>query len=277
MSDAHHANESIAAFGALQCLMLKPMSRLTRWILLAALGAGCAPSTAVVAGKTVPRLDMDFYGQPFAVQVTSAHPQPGSPSDGLRDYGGHVSGNVCGLEMTFEVAHAGDHTRMVGFVDEGSYESTIDVRDDAKSVTRAITGRLAPTNGSVQLELRKNHIYGSVGQRQFALARQGDQYVGWLKIRESVLAKATINGASALWTLPPAAQAVVLPALLSCYGDAIEDRLGKTFQVGFGGHQSWEARHVSSIYHLNTLDEIHNINEMERGRSDIMIQLPKTY
>ncbi len=234
-----------------------------RWMLFAALVAGCSPTTAVVNGKTVPRLDMDFYGQPFAVQVTGAHPQPGSPSGGLRDFGGHVSGNVCGLELTYDVMHQGDHTHMTGFVDDGSFESTIDVHDE-KGVTRRIVGRLAE-QGTVDLELRKNHIYGVVGQRQFAFGRRGDQYVGWLKVRQSIVAKATINGAPDLWTMPAAAQAVVLPALLTCYGDAIEDRLGNNFQIGFGGHQSWEARHVSALYHTTTMDEQQMLNHSSGG------------
>ncbi|HWE31561.1 MAG TPA: hypothetical protein VHB97_26350, partial [Polyangia bacterium] len=192
-----------------------------------------------------------------------AHPQPGSPSGGLRDFGGHVSGNVCGLELTYDVAHDGDHTHLTGFVDDGAYESSIDVHDE-KGITRRIVGRFSD-QGTIDLELRKNHIYGAVGQRQFALARVGDKYVGWLRIRQSVVAKATVNGAKDLWTMPAATQAVVLPALLTCYGDAIEDRLGNNFQIGFGGHQSWEARHVSALYHNTTMDEQQMLNHNSPG------------
>jgi hypothetical protein len=181
----------------------------------------------------------------------------------LRDFGGHVSGNVCGLELTYDVAHDGDHTHLTGFVDDGAYESSIDVHDE-KGITRRIVGRFSD-QGTIDLELRKNHIYGAVGQRQFALARVGDKYVGWLRIRQSVVAKATVNGAKDLWTMPAATQAVVLPALLTCYGDAIEDRLGNNFQIGFGGHQSWEARHVSALYHNTTMDEQQMLNHNSPG------------
>ena len=37
--------------------------------------------------------------------------------------------------------------------------------------------------------------------------------------------------------------------MLTCYGDALEYHLGGAFVVGFGGRQTWEARHVSSLYH----------------------------
>jgi hypothetical protein len=216
--------------------------------------AGCAPTTAVVDGKTVPRLSMEFVGQPFVVRASDAHPQPGSPSGGLRDSGGHVSGNVCGLEITYDVDHQGDKTHLTGFIDGGSFESQLDVRDD-RGIRRLITGSLTNTGGVVQIEVLKNHIRGVVGHRRFELARRDDQYLGWIKIMQSGTAPATINGADELWTLPPATQAAVLPSLLTCYGDAIEDKLGGSFVVGFGGRQTWEAHHVSSIYHAQTIDE----------------------
>jgi hypothetical protein len=222
--------------------------RMRSWLFLAVFIGACAPTTAIVDGKPVPRLDMDFVGQPFAVRVSSAHPRPGSPSGGLMDFGGHVSGNVCGIEVTYDVQHRGDHTHLTGFLDDGAFDSQIDVRDQ-DAYTRVITGALTNRGGNVQLELRKNHLRGVVGLRVFELARRGDQYLGWIKISQSVTASATINGADQVWTLPPAAQAAVLPALLTCYGDALEDHLGGSFVVGFGGRQTWEARHVSAIYH----------------------------
>jgi hypothetical protein len=216
--------------------------------------AGCAPTTAMVDGKTVPRLNMEFVGQPFAVRASDAHPRPGSPSGGLRDSGGHVSGNICGLEVTYDVEHEGDKTHLTGFIDDGAFQSQLDVRDD-RGVQRIITGSLTNSGGTVQLQVLKNHLRGVVGHRRFELARRGDQYIGWVKIMQSVTAPATINGADELWTLPAATQAAVLPSLLTCYGDAIEDKLGGSFVVGFGGRQTWEAHHVSSIYHSTTIDE----------------------
>src|SRR3954462_9612057 len=100
---------------------------------------GCAPSSAYVDGKTVPRLDMDFVGQPFVVRVSAAHPRPGSPSSGLHDFGGGISGNICGLEVTYDVQHVGDHTPLTGFVDEAQLESRLDVKD-VQGVSRQITG-----------------------------------------------------------------------------------------------------------------------------------------
>ncbi|HEX8951822.1 MAG TPA: hypothetical protein VF997_11670 [Polyangia bacterium] len=213
--------------------------------------SGCAPNMAYVDGKTVPRLDMDFVGQPFVVRVSAAHPKPGSPSGGLRDFGGRISGNVCGLDITYDVQHEGDKTRLTGFVDEKQSDSRIEVRD-VQGVSRQITGTLDSESGTaINLDLRKNAIRGNIGLRQFDLGRDGDRYIGALKVN-TITTAATINGADELWTLPPAAQAVVLPALLTCYGDELEQNRRGALVVGFGGRQTWEGKHVSSIYHAQT-------------------------
>lgn len=219
-----------------------------RLLFVCAVVAGCAPTSAVVDGRTVARLDLDYIGQPFVVRVSSAHPRPGSPSGGLRDFGGRISGNVCGLELTYDVQHDGDHTRLTGFVDDGATQSNLDVRD-VQGVSRQINGSLDSKGGAVSLDLRKNHITGNVGLRVFALVRQGDRYIGSMRITQSLVTTATINGADELWTLPPAAQAAVLPSLLTCYGDELEDKQRGSLVVGFGGHQTWEGKHVSALYH----------------------------
>jgi hypothetical protein len=214
---------------------------------------GCTPSTVVVGGRTVSRLDLDYIGQPFVVRVSGAHPDPGSPSGGLKGNGGRVSGNVCGLDITYDVEHVGDKTRLTGFIDDGSFESSLEVKDSG--VSRLITGRLTDHGGGVSLDLRKNHLFGNVGPRIFALARKDNEYIGSVKVSQSVEAAAVINGADDLWTLPPAAQAAVLPALLTCYGDELEGSLRGSLIVGFGGRQTWEGKRVSAIYHNVTQDQ----------------------
>lgn len=232
-------------------------------LMLLLLLTGCAASTVVVAGKTVPRVDLDFIGQPFVVRVSNAHPEPGSPSGGLRGFGGRVSGNVCGLEITYDVQHDGDATRLTGFIDDGAFQSSIEVKDSG--VSRLITGRLTDHGGGISLDLRKNHLFGNVGSRTFALARKDNQYVGSVKITQSVQAAATINGADELWLLPPAAQAAVLPALLTCAGDELEGSLRGSLIVGFGGRQTWEGKHVSAVYHAVTNDQMRAIMNGSRS------------
>jgi hypothetical protein len=196
---------------------------------------------------------MDFVGQPFVVRVSNAHPKPGSPSGGLRDNGGRISGNVCGLDITYDVSHEGNRTRLTGFVDEKQTDSHLEVKD-VDGVSRQITGTLDSESGTaVNLDLRKNAIRGNVGLRSFDLGRDGDRYIGSVKV-SNIVTSATINGADDLWTLPPAAQAVVLPALLTCYGDELEGQKRGALIVGFGGRQTWEGKRVSSIYHAQTGD-----------------------
>jgi hypothetical protein len=227
-----------------------------------ALAAGCATPTAVVGGHAVPRLNLDFVGQPFAIRVSAAHPDPGSPSGGLRAAGGRISGNVCGIDLAYYVDHAGDHTRLTGFLDSGRFESRIEVRDDADAIRREIRGAFAQGAAAVHLDVRVNHLRGVVGLRQFDLTRDGDDYVGSLEyvsattVPRRVRAAAVIHGADALWSLPPAAQAAVLPTLLTCHGDALEDQLGQKFVVGFGGRQTWESSRVSAVYHVAVANQM---------------------
>jgi hypothetical protein len=230
--------------------MSESMRRLLLPLLLL---SSCAPTSAVVNGKSVPRLDMDFVGQPFVIRVSAAHPKPGSPSGGLRDFGGRISGNVCGLDVTYDVQHEGTRTRLTGFVDEKQTDSRLEVRD-VDGVSRQITGSLDSESGTaVNLDVRKNAIRGNIGLRTFDLGRDGDRYIGSVNV-VGITTSATINGADDLWTLPPAAQAVVLPALLTCYGDELEQNKRGALVVGFGGRQTWEGKRVSAIYHVQTGD-----------------------
>jgi hypothetical protein len=242
------------------------MSRLMRLCFFGLLFvASCAPANAYVDGKLVPRLDMDFVGQPFVVRVSSAHPKPGSPSGGLRDNGGRLSGNICGLDVTYDITHEGDHTHLTGFIDEQSGDSKLDVKD-VEGVSRQIYGTLDTRSGTgVSLDLRKNSIHGNVGLRQFELGRDGDRYIGSVKVA-GITTSATINGADDLWTLPPAAQAVVLPALLTCNGDELEQNKRGALVVGFGGRQTWEGKHVSALYHSQTGDVQRAINQGQQSQ-----------
>jgi hypothetical protein len=236
------------------------------FFLLLASPLGCAPTTAVVDGKTVPRLEMEYGGQPFAIRLIGAHPRPGGASSGLRDSGGRIVGNVCGLDVNFDVEHQGDHVHLTGTVDEGGFEASLTVSDE-RNVTRVIKGWLSSTGGSVSVELGTNRIAGNVGVREFELGREGDHYVGVLRIGQSVKALARINGAEQLWELPAAAQALVLPALMTCNGEELEEHMRGALIVGFGGEQTFEPKKVSSLYHSNTGDQKRIEMELQQSRN----------
>jgi hypothetical protein len=224
------------------------MRRLVAVVLFA---AACGPGTAVIDGRTVPRLELEYVGQPFAVRHVNAHPRPGGASSGLSDDGGRIIGSVCGLDVNFDVRHEGDHVRLTGFLDDASFDSTITVRDE-HNLRRLITGNFSQRGGSIELDLRKNHLTGRVGYRSFTLVRQGDRYVGSVKVGNKTTALAEVDGAAELWTLPPATQGVVLPSLLTCFGGELEDFGRGALIVGFGGRQTFEPKYVSAVYHTNT-------------------------
>ena len=72
--------------------------------------------TAIVAARMA-RPTLDFTGQPYQIKHEGAHPRPGNPSSGLRDGGGRIHGNVCGMFVDFDVSHKGDHVQLVGSID----------------------------------------------------------------------------------------------------------------------------------------------------------------
>jgi hypothetical protein len=227
---------------------------MTRLLWLCTIACGCAAQPVIIDGKPVPRVSLDYAGQPFVVRLSDGHPDPGSPSGGTRGFGGRISGNVCGIDVVYDVEHRGDVTRLTGFIDNGAFESTFEVRD-VDELARVITGNLARGIFGVSVELRVDRLRGAVGLRSFDLRRSGDVYAGSVDYtsgsRAGNRSRATIEvrGAEALWSLPPSAQAAVLPALLSCYGDELEDKLQPKIVVGFGGRQTWESAHVSALYH----------------------------
>ncbi len=216
------------------------------WLPVAVLGAGCAslPTTAVVNGVELPRPTREFQGQPYSLRHTGAHPQPGGPSSGLRSYGGKITGQVCGMDVDYEVQHEGDHIQMVGFIDNTS-STQLQVRDGGGE--RRITGSLA--NYAVDVHLRSNQIIGSVGFRFFDMQQDGDRLHGPLKMSGTDEPNtATANGRDALWAMPAADQAVVLANILTCYVATIGSYGRSPLVVGFGGKLGSLPRESSALY-----------------------------
>lgn len=211
-------------------------------------GGGCAPTTVTVQGRQLPRVEHAYTGQPFDVRHLGAHPQPGGASSGVRGYGGRITGNVCGLDIDYEVQHQGDHTRVSGFIDSGYFNSELSVRDQGGQ--RSITGTLGAAAGysTVDLQLRSNELRGKVGSREYQLTQEGDQLVGTVRIGTNLTVRARLTGRDALWTLPAADQGAVLPGLLTCHGGALEQGHVAEYVVGVGGEPSREPPHTSSLY-----------------------------
>lgn len=203
---------------------------------LAAL-AGCAPTTAIVDGHRVPRLDLAFTGDPYSVTHRRAHPRPRGPSSGLTGDGGTIAGEVCGMQIDYGVEHRRDHVQLTGFID-GGHPTELVVRD--ANGARRITGNLGDLG--VDLSLTGDHLEGHAGLRVVSLSLESGALVGFLRQpnpaapggdKEGVI-PAKLDGRDALWGMPPADQAALVPLLLACRAHQAGAPLGD-FHAAFGG------------------------------------------
>jgi hypothetical protein len=221
------------------------MKRLLAPLLLA---VGCAgvPKTAIVDGKEVPRLTQEFHGQPFTIKHEGAHPQPGGPSSGLRDAGGAIRGRVCGMLFDLDVMHKGDHVQVVGSVDN-HMPMAIDL-SEANGV-RHFTGNLG--TAGVDFTVEPGLMQGHVGIRVFSMEAAGDGFEGHMRI-PGLLGDGAIgimiHGRDALFAMTPAAQAAVLPAMITCNPGGGQFTMMEGLVIGFGGEATDRPPETSSVY-----------------------------
>lgn len=209
---------------------------------LSASSCASAPKTVLIDGKEVPRVTQEFVGQPYSIRHRDAHPRPGGASSGLRGPGGTITGVLCGAGVVFEVEHAGDHVQLTGFIDTEP-GAGIGVQMTVKDVSgqRVILGQLGTR--VIDLRLRPNQIVGGVGSGGTALEgldlrQEGDELKGEVHLRrnEAQTIHIRLTGRDALWALPPADQAIVVPMLLACLQADPGYQRGNDPQVmGFGG------------------------------------------
>jgi hypothetical protein len=219
-------------------------------LLVAATGCATAPKTAVIDGKVVPRLTMLFTGQPYEVKHEGAYPKPGGPSSGVRAAGGSIHGHVCGMFVDFDVTHKGDHVQLVGSIDNRT-SAEIDVAEE--NGMRHFTGSLG--NLGIDFIAGTGGMQGHVGIRVFALdlVDDGADYKGFMRIPGLFDVKntegrlpVTVHGPQALWDMPPADQAALLPAIFTCSNTQF--RVVDGLDVGFGGKPTRYAPESSAVY-----------------------------
>jgi hypothetical protein len=219
-------------------------------VAVAILAAGCAtvPKTAVVDGQQVPRLTLEYNGNPYSIKHEGAHPRPGNPSGGLRDNGGAIRGRVCGMLVDLDVTHKGDHVQLVGSVDN-RMPAAIDVSQT--NGQRHFTGNLGPL--AVDFVATPDGMQGHVGIRVFAIEAQGDTYRGFMRIpglydvdNQKQRLGVIVAGKEALWSMAPADQAAVLPAIFSC--SSAQFRIIDGLDVGFGGTATDRPPETSAVY-----------------------------
>ena len=223
--------------------------RSTTLVLLFVAGCATAPKTAIVDGREVPRLTLHFTGQPYEFKHEGAHPKPGSASSGLHSPGGSIHGHICGMFVDFDVTHKGDHVQLVGSIDD-HISATMDVAEEHGFLH--FTGMLGHLG--VDFLAGPGGMQGHVGIRVFALdASADDGYDGFMRIPglltggdNSGRLPAHLHGRQALWAMPAADQAAVLPALLTC--GSMQFRVVDAFDAGFGGTATERLPETSAVY-----------------------------
>ena len=221
-----------------------------RSLALALIVAGCAgtPKTAIVDGRQVPRLTLTLTGQPYEIKHDGAHPRPGGASSGLEDNGGAIHGRICGMFIDFDVAHKGDHVQLVGSIDN-HMPAAIDVSEDHG--VRRFSGNLGGLG--VDFTIDPSQMQGHVGIRVFALEAGAGVYQGFMRVPGTLdidggkqRAGVLLHGRDELWAMPPADQAAVLPAIMTCSG--MQFSAGDAFHVGFGGAATDRPPETSALY-----------------------------
>jgi hypothetical protein len=80
------------------------------------------------------------------------------------------------------------------------------------------SGRLStrnPPGHGVDLRFNRDELVGEVGLRRYDLHRMGDDLAGYFTMYGKRVPY-VVRGADELWSMPPAAQAAILPLLLTC-------------------------------------------------------------
>jgi hypothetical protein len=198
----------------------------------------CAVAPSVRAQQPGPSHDT---GEPFGVRFLPAMGPVGSI--------GRVTGEACGVGFNYDVHRRGpDRLELGGFLD-GNLPSRIELRMAPNQ--HHLAGALGTSAGDavVDLQLTEFELSGRVGWRRFELRSEGDTLQGPMQIAGAAEpGSALVRGRAALWTLPPAEQAAVLPLLLTCYVPRIGLQSLGRLEVGVGGPEGYLPAGSSAVY-----------------------------
>lgn len=214
---------------------MKPSHTLIASSILLTLG-GCAPTTAVVAGKTVPRVALGFTDrETYALRHTQAYPQPRGPSSGLWSYGGRLEGSVCGLDVKLEAEYYGRFLGITGFVAPLVVNAGLTLfhplqieardRDGERIITGAfVGGDLITGVPGFDFRMTSDHLRGNIGARRFDLTRDADDRLVGTMSMAGYRYEFVLDGIDEVWRMPVADQAVLLPLMLTCrYRYAVDE------------------------------------------------------
>jgi hypothetical protein len=173
----------------------------------------------------------------------------GEPFD-LQRHGPRITGQVCGMDLTLDVADLGGHkgVALSGFAD-GRFPVHLITRQDVGRTY--ITGGIGTTAGdaAVNLVLTPTTLAGRVGWRNYQLDANGDVLQGTIQIAGAIEpSAATVAGRQELASMPPATQAALLPALLTCNVQPVGRWGRSSLQVRVGGPAGALPHQSSSLY-----------------------------
>ncbi|HEY1585485.1 MAG TPA: hypothetical protein VGH63_07340 [Polyangia bacterium] len=166
------------------------------------------------------------------------------------EHGGRIVGTVCAVDVQLDARLRSDGVLLTGAATDrhASTESShfdndtgslvpspssselpyrVEVRDRAGSGARDLFGMIGDEETlvgynlhvssphAIDLHLTRDAITGQLGGRQFDLHARGDDYVGTLTMN-GLSMPYIMRGRSDLWRMPAAAQASILPLLMTC-------------------------------------------------------------
>jgi hypothetical protein len=172
----------------------------------------------------------------------------GEPFD-LQQRGARLTGQVCGMDLTLDVARRStDTVELTGFAD-GKFPVQLKVTRSGGA--RAISGALGSSagNAAVDLQLGSDGLDGRVGFRHFTLRPAGDTLRGTMQIAGAIdPSDAVLEGKSQLDAMPLDAQAALVPALLSCNVQPVGRWGRSSLMVRVGGPGGALPHQSSSVY-----------------------------
>jgi len=198
--------------------------------------AACAPTTAMVNGQRVARPTFGYSdGYYYGIKHHLAYPEHRGASTGLYSYGGRVAGYACGAEFTYESEFHGRELRITGFVqpqDQSAGHEYIQLpahiqvtdRDGHRHMEGSIgddfgTNFVAHDRSSkvIDFSMGADGLRGQISSRYFDLARaDADTLAGTMRISTGEMLPFELRGLSAVWAMPAADQAAIIPFMLSC-------------------------------------------------------------
>ena len=93
-------------------------------------------------------------------------------------------------------------------------------------ILSTVAGTISARSPVVDLRISQERLHGRISYRHFELtATEDDSYIGEMRIADDKY-RFVVFGKSALWSMPPADQAALLPLMLSC-ARVVRDELGE--------------------------------------------------